>query len=146
MVDAAKIRAVYDRYPALMTKGDVDAIVALYADDATIEDPIGSEIRSGRAAIREFYEASAGTVTIRLTGPVRVAGCEAATPMVVLMGPEGQQQALGGMTGQHAVVTIRGVDDDAILLPGARREDPVVVLGHLHAGLEPSEVDQGVCG
>ncbi len=94
MVDAVKIRAVYDRYPGLMTKGDVDAIVALYADDATIEDPIGSEIRSGRAAIREFYEASAGTVTIRLTGLVRVAGCEAATPMVVLMGPEGQQQAL----------------------------------------------------
>ncbi|MGI9432325.1 MAG: nuclear transport factor 2 family protein [Myxococcota bacterium] len=108
MVDAAKIRAVYDRYPALMTKGDVDAIVALYADDATIEDPIGSELRSGRAAIREFYEASAGTVTIRLTGPVRVAGCEAATPMVVLMGPEGQQQAL-------EVISVMKFTDDGLI-------------------------------
>ena len=106
MVDAAKIRAVYDRYPTLMSKGDVDGIVALYADDATIEDPIGSELRRGREAIRAFYEASAGTVTIRLTGLVRVAGCEAATPMVVLMGPEGEQQAL-------EVISVMKFDDTA---------------------------------
>jgi len=106
MVDAAKIRAVYDRYPTLMSKGDVDGIVALYADDATIEDPIGSELRRGREAIRAFYEASAGTVTIRLTGLVRVAGCEAATPMVVLMGPEGEQQAL-------EVISVMKFDDNA---------------------------------
>ena len=103
---ATKIRAVYDRYPTLMSKGDVDAILELYRDDATIEDPIGSELRSGKAAIREFYEASAGTVTIRLTGPVRVAGHEAATPMVVLMGPEDAQQALD-------VISVMEFDDDA---------------------------------
>jgi steroid delta-isomerase len=94
MPDPNHIRQVYDRYPELVTKGDVDGIVELYADDATIEDPIGSEVREGRAAVRAFYEASAGTVTMKRTGPVRVAGHEAATPLVVLMGPEGQQQAL----------------------------------------------------
>jgi len=31
---------------------------------------------------------------VKCTGPVRVAGSEAAAPMVVLMGPEGEQQAL----------------------------------------------------
>jgi hypothetical protein len=31
---------------------------------------------------------------MRRTGPVRVAGHEAATPVVVLMGPEGQRSAL----------------------------------------------------
>ncbi len=94
MSAASHIRQTYDRYMELMTKGDVDAIVELYADDATIEDPIGSELRRGRDAIRAFYEASAGTVTLRRTGPVRVARSEAATPMVVLMGDAGQQQAL----------------------------------------------------
>ncbi len=94
MTDPNHIRQVYDRYPELLTKGDVDGIVALYADDATIEDPIGSDLRRGRDAIRAFYEASAGSVSMKRTGPVRVAGREAATPMVVLMGPEGQQQAL----------------------------------------------------
>lgn len=94
MPDANHIRQVYERYPELVTKGDVDAIVALYAEDAFIEDPIGSELHRGRDGVRAFYQASAGTVVMKRTGPVRVAGSEAAAPLVVLIGPEGQQQAL----------------------------------------------------
>ncbi len=94
MSDANHIRQVYERYPEMVTKGDVEGIVELYRDDATIEDPIGSELRRGRDAIRAFYKAAAGTITMKSTGPVRVAGNEAATPLVVLIGPEGQQQAL----------------------------------------------------
>jgi steroid delta-isomerase len=94
VLDPQHIRQLFERYPGLVTKGDVDAIVGLYADDATIEDPIGSDLLCGRDAVRKFYEASAGTITMKRTGPVRVAGREAATPLVVLMGPEGEQQAL----------------------------------------------------
>ncbi len=95
MADANHIRQVYERYPEMVTKGDVEGIVELYSDDATIEDPIGSELHRGRDAIRAFYEAAANAkVIMKLTGPVRVAGNEAATPLVVLIGPEGQQQAL----------------------------------------------------
>ena len=92
MADANHIRRIYDRYPELVSKGDVDSIVALYAEDATIEDPIGSELRRGTKAIRAFYEAAAGTVNMKLSGPPRVAGREAAAPLVVLMGPEGPDQ------------------------------------------------------
>ncbi len=77
-----------------MNKGDVEGILELYADDAKEEDPIGSELRRGSDGLRTFYEASAGSIIMKRTGPVRVAGNEAATPLVVLMGPEGQQQAL----------------------------------------------------
>lgn len=94
MADAQHIRQLYERYPELVTKGDVETIVAFYADDATIEDPIGSELHRGREAVRAFYQASAGTIVMKRTGPVRVAGSEAAAPLVVLIGPEGQQQAL----------------------------------------------------
>ena len=94
MADANHIRQVYERYPEMVTKGDVEGIVELYSDDATIEDPIGSELHRGRDAIRAFYKAAAGTITMRCTGPVRVAGNEAATPLVVLIGADGQQQAL----------------------------------------------------
>ncbi len=94
MADANHIRQVYERYPELVTKGDVEGIVELYRDDASIEDPIGSDLYRGRDAIRKFYEAAAGKVVMKRTGPVRVAGTEAATPLVVLIGPEGQQQAL----------------------------------------------------
>jgi len=89
MPDANHIRQVYDRYPELVSKGDVDGIVALYAEEATIEDPIGSELHRGTEAIRAFYAAAAGTVEMKRSGPARVAGREAATPLVALIGPEG---------------------------------------------------------
>ena len=104
MADAQHIRQLYERYPELVTKGDVEAIVALYADDATIEDPIGSELRRGREAVRAFYQASAGAAVMKRTGPVRVAGSEAATPLVVLIGPEGQQKALD-------IISVMAFDD-----------------------------------
>ena len=88
------IRQIYDRYPEMLTKGDVEGIVALYADDATIEDPIGSELRRGTDAIRAFYEAAAGTVIMKRSGPPSIAGHEAATPLVILLGPEGERNAL----------------------------------------------------
>lgn len=89
MPDANHIRQLYDRYPELVSKGDVDSIVALYAEDATIEDPIGSELHRGTEAIRAFYAAAAGSVELKLSGPARVAGREAAAPLVALIGPEG---------------------------------------------------------
>jgi steroid delta-isomerase len=94
MVDADHIRQVYERYPELVTKADVDAIVELYAEDAKIEDPIGSELHVGRDAVRKFYEGAIGAVTMKRTGPVRVAGNEAATPVVVVMGEGERRMAL----------------------------------------------------
>jgi steroid delta-isomerase len=94
VVDAKLIREVYERYPELLNNGDVDGTLELYAEDAVVEDPVGSERRVGKDAIREFYQASAGTVVLKVSGPVRIAGNEAATPMVIRFGPEGQQKAL----------------------------------------------------
>ena len=91
MADAQQIRAILDRYPEMVSKGDVEGILALYAEGATIEDPIGSELRRGDE-IRAFYEASAGTITMKRSGPPRIAASQAATPLVVLMGPEGPDQ------------------------------------------------------
>jgi len=51
----AQILAAIDGYVAAMNAGDVDAVRALYADDATVEDPLGSPKRVGLATIREFY-------------------------------------------------------------------------------------------
>jgi steroid delta-isomerase len=94
MADNKQIRRIYERYPELVTKGEVDAIVELYAEDGTIEDPIGSDLHIGHDAIRAFYQQAIGTVTMKRTGPVRVAGNEAATPMVVLMGSGENRKAI----------------------------------------------------
>ena len=94
MADANHIRQVYERYPELISKADVEAIVDLYAEGGKIEDPIGSDLHIGREAIRAFYEAAIGAVTMKQTGPVRIAGNEAATPLVVLMGSGEKRMAL----------------------------------------------------
>ena len=106
LADADHIRRIYDRYPELLNKGDVEGIVELYAEDASIEDPIGSDLHRGRDSIRVFYQrAAAARATMRRTGPVRVAGHEAATPVVVLMGPEDQRSALD-------LISVMSFDED----------------------------------
>lgn len=76
------VRHVFQRYCELVTAGDFEAIARLYAEDATVEDPVGSTPHRGRDAIREFYRASAGSVRLELEGRVRSAGNEGAAAMV----------------------------------------------------------------
>ena len=42
-------------YLELAAQGRPDDIVDLYAQDATVEDPVGGEVHIGREAIRGFY-------------------------------------------------------------------------------------------
>jgi steroid delta-isomerase len=43
------------RYLELAGEGRTDDIVDLYADDGTVEDPVGGEVHIGRQAIHGFY-------------------------------------------------------------------------------------------
>jgi len=81
-VTAEHVRHVFQRYCELVTAGDFEAVTQLYAEDATVEDPVGSTPHRGRDAIREFYRASAGSVRLELEGRVRSAGNEGAAAMV----------------------------------------------------------------
>lgn len=55
--DRDRILETIQSYVDLVGKGTADEILALYADGATLEDPVGSEVRTTREAIREFYAA-----------------------------------------------------------------------------------------
>ena len=66
------------RYLELVANGSADDVTALYAEDATIEDPIGSELRQGRAAIHEFYAAFESAEKQTELASLRVGGNEAA--------------------------------------------------------------------
>lgn len=72
------IRAVFARYGALLTAGDLEGIVALYAPDAILRDPVTAPPICGHAAIRAFYqagfEAAGGAIEMTLDGAVRIAG------------------------------------------------------------------------
>lgn len=74
---APDISAVIDRYLATVASGDASKVAALYADDATLEDPVGSEPHRGRAAIETFYGGLQGRIGTELL-TARVVGLEAA--------------------------------------------------------------------
>jgi steroid delta-isomerase len=82
MPTAAHIAQVFQDYVAAMTAGDVDKIVSLYAADAVVIDPVGTEPVKGHAAIRTFYDAAAPQVDhMVLDGNPRINGNTGAAPM-----------------------------------------------------------------
>lgn len=80
--DANRIREVMQTYVEAMCADDVDTVISLYADEATVEDPVGGAVQSGLEGIRNFYAAAMPSLQVEITGPVRVAGCECAVPMI----------------------------------------------------------------
>ncbi len=66
------------RYVDLVATGASADVVALYADGATVEDPVGTEVRRTREEIAEFYGALDGLEQSARLLHVRVAGNEAA--------------------------------------------------------------------
>ncbi|AKE92208.1 MULTISPECIES: nuclear transport factor 2 family protein [Rhodococcus] len=51
----AAIRATVESYIRSVAKGTTDEVLALYAPGATVEDPIGTDVRTTEASLREFY-------------------------------------------------------------------------------------------
>ena len=83
-MDNKHMVSVVERYMDAFNEKDISIIRDMYADDAVVEDPVGTEPHVGIDAIRKFYEvAVAMTVEAELTGPVRVAGQECAFPFQV---------------------------------------------------------------
>lgn len=69
MINYEQALRVCQTYIQSLVTNDVDAILDLYADDATVEDPVGSEARSGQDALRSFYAgAVTGVMAASLTG------------------------------------------------------------------------------
>jgi steroid Delta-isomerase len=74
MPSAEQITQTVTRYLEFVSKGQPDDIAGLYADDATVEDPVGGEVHIGRQAIRGFYgtlenvKAQTEVLTLRALG------------------------------------------------------------------------------
>jgi steroid delta-isomerase len=86
---AEHIESVVNRYLELVGGGTAEEIADLFADDATVEDPVGGEVHIGRQAIHGFYKniESLPRQTELIT--LRVAGHEAAFLFVITVGPDG---------------------------------------------------------
>jgi steroid delta-isomerase len=78
-----KVRAV-DAYIAAYNCGDLAAILDVFADDATVEDPVGSPLLVGKDAIATLMgQGVAMRASLALIGAVRCAGDYAAFPLAV---------------------------------------------------------------
>lgn len=87
---AEKTKAV-DTYIASFNKGDLEGIVSIFADNATVEDPVGTPLLHGKKAIRTFMQVGVSMgAQLRLMGAIRCAGDYAAFPFIVELELEGK--------------------------------------------------------
>jgi steroid delta-isomerase len=93
-----------EAYVSLLGDEDVDALMALFADDCAVEDPVGADLKVGRDEVRAFYATLPGAgVSAKLTGAVHTVpdGKAAAFPFEI---------DSGGLVMQ--VIDVMTFDDD----------------------------------
>jgi steroid Delta-isomerase len=91
MSDPQKMAAAVETYLASFAKRDHNAVADLFAEQCTVEDPIGTDIHKGREAVREFYKmAMANGANLTLEGQIRIVPPYAAFAFnVAVPGPDG---------------------------------------------------------
>jgi steroid delta-isomerase len=83
MLSQKNAEKIVETYIQSLSRDDVDGVVALFSENATVEDPVGSEVIIGKPAIKAFYgQAVAGNLQLELLGPVRCASNELVFPFV----------------------------------------------------------------
>lgn len=103
-----QINATIDAYCAAFTGGDRAGYLALFSADATVEDPVGSDIAVGSEGIAAFWDGvrqMASEIELQRTGPARVAAGEAAWPLRAVT-------ALGDVKLSVEIVDVMAFDDN----------------------------------
>ena len=88
------LSAIVHRYLELVGNGTADDIVALFAENATVEDPVGSEPRVGHQAIREFFMTLKDLDRTTELVSLRVCGHEAAFQFAITFDAGGGRMRL----------------------------------------------------
>lgn len=92
-VNEQLMKAGMQAYIDAFNRSDYEGIAALYAEDATVEDPVGSAPKKGRAEIAAFYKMAVATgARLALAAPIRASHGNAAAMAfdVQLNMPEGK--------------------------------------------------------
>jgi steroid Delta-isomerase len=101
MPSAEDITTAVNRYLETVSQGRPDDIATLYAEDATVEDPVGSDVHIGRQAIRGFYTMVEGAESKTEVVTLRALGNEAAFFWRLM---------IGGMTIE--IISVMTFDDE----------------------------------
>lgn len=82
-------------YVAAFDAGSGEAAVALFANEATVEDPVGTPIKRGHPEILEFYSGAMATgAKLELLGDPRCAADYVAFPFTVTLEWGGQKSLI----------------------------------------------------
>ncbi|NKY49219.1 nuclear transport factor 2 family protein [Nocardia vermiculata] len=94
---AQQVRETAERYVQLVSTGPTAEILALYATDAVVEDPIGSDPRHGHEAIAELYNALESMERKTELHAIRVAGNHAALSFTLVGEVGGHRMTLSAI-------------------------------------------------
>lgn len=95
-------KAIVERYLHTVSTGTADDVAALYAEDATLEDPVGGgEVHIGRQAIAGFYKNMDGAEISTELLTIRVGGHEAAFLFAITVGGAMRIEPIEVMTFTH---------------------------------------------
>ncbi|HVK99383.1 MAG TPA: nuclear transport factor 2 family protein [Dongiaceae bacterium] len=87
-MDAAQKIQVVEKYLLAVSTDNLDLIREIYADNATVEDPVGTPAKEGIDAILAFYGSFKGLgVKLKANGSVKCAGNACAFPFTAQIGP-----------------------------------------------------------
>ncbi len=94
-MDTNAMKETVEKYIKALCEHEISIIEEIFDENATIEDPAGSEPRVGMSTIRDFYLfAFSMKVKAELTGSVRCSGNTAAFPFTIVMQREGSPMKL----------------------------------------------------
>lgn len=106
-----EMKTAVQAYAAAHTAGDLDAIAALFSEDAVVADPVDRAPMIGRDAVREFFAGtheSAEGFELRITGPIRAVGDFAAVPLRAVT-------SIGGSTFSVDVIDVFTFDESGMI-------------------------------
>lgn len=102
MATPEDIRTVCTQYIASVAAGDYETVASLYAANATVEDPVGSDAHVGRDAIHAFYKSVAGDgMTAEMIGKVQVVGSTASFHFKIIVDGNSIVEPIDVMTFDH---------------------------------------------
>lgn len=111
MATEAKIKDTVQRYLSTFSAGDREGWLDLFAPDATLEDPVGSDVCKGREEIGAFWDRSrsmADGITLRLVQGPGGSDDEAAFAMEA-------HAEIGGNAMVIPTIDVMSFDDDGLI-------------------------------
>jgi steroid delta-isomerase len=94
-----RLKQLAERYLAAINAGSAQAVLALFAPGATVEDPVGGELRRGADAIGAFYRgALAQGISVELEQPPCGSFSDAAAYAMRVTTPKVSLRVIGVLT------------------------------------------------